>query len=151
MAIISTPVPVDMRALRALKHSPLQLDLYAWATYTAYVVSKSRESRFVAWRWLHEQFGADYTALKDFKKHARGAMARVASVYPALVTRPRQGGFDVLPSSLPSVLALPAAMSGLPDPPLCLTLGIARVIRDEMVSPTRASLQLGAEVVPPSS
>jgi Plasmid encoded RepA protein len=106
-AIISTPVPVDMRALQALKRSPLQLDLYAWATYTAYVVSKSRETRFIAWRWLHEQFGADYTDLKDFKRHAKEAMTRVASVYPALVTRPRDGGFDVLPSSLPAVLEQP--------------------------------------------
>lgn len=106
-AIISTPVPVDMRALQALKRSPLQLDLYAWATYTAYVVSKSRDPRFIAWRWLHEQFGADYTDLKNFKKHARDAMVRVGSVYPALITRPRDGGFDVLPSSLPAVLEQP--------------------------------------------
>jgi hypothetical protein len=108
-AIVSTPVPVDMRALQALKRSPLALDLYAWATYTAYTVGKTHEPRFIAWRWLHEQFGADYSDLKNFKKHARDTMVKVKAVYPALQTRPRQGGFDVLPTSLPAVPALPAA------------------------------------------
>lgn len=32
--VTASPVPVDMRALRALKRSPLALDLYAWLTYT---------------------------------------------------------------------------------------------------------------------
>jgi hypothetical protein len=32
-------VPVD---LRALKRSPLALDLYAWLTYTAFVASKRK-------------------------------------------------------------------------------------------------------------
>ena len=34
-ALINNPVPVDMRALRALKQSPLALDLYALATHTS--------------------------------------------------------------------------------------------------------------------
>lgn len=29
-AVIASPVPIDMRALKALKRSPLALDLYAW-------------------------------------------------------------------------------------------------------------------------
>src|SRR5690606_12757454 len=32
-AIIERPVPLDFRALRALKKSPLGLDLYTWLTY----------------------------------------------------------------------------------------------------------------------
>ncbi len=31
--IIAAPIPVDLRALQALKNSLLALDLYAWATY----------------------------------------------------------------------------------------------------------------------
>ena len=40
-AIIASPVPVDLRALQALKNSPLALDLYAWATYKTYSVNRS--------------------------------------------------------------------------------------------------------------
>src|SRR5262249_53508445 len=32
-AITASPVPLDLRALQALKRSPLALDLYAWATH----------------------------------------------------------------------------------------------------------------------
>lgn len=35
-AITRAPVPVDMRTLRALKRSPLALDLYAWLTFQAF-------------------------------------------------------------------------------------------------------------------
>ena len=41
-AVTLSSVPVDLRALRALKRSPLALDLYAWLTYTAFVATKAR-------------------------------------------------------------------------------------------------------------
>ena len=46
-AITAAPVPVDMRALRALKRSPLALDLYAWATHSAYRTQKTGQSRSI--------------------------------------------------------------------------------------------------------
>ena len=42
-AITAYPVPVDMRALRALKRSPLALDLYAWLSYEAYPGAQQRQ------------------------------------------------------------------------------------------------------------
>jgi len=39
-AITSAPVPVDMRALRALKRSALALDLYAFVSYRAFVAHR---------------------------------------------------------------------------------------------------------------
>ena len=33
LEVIDRPVPIDMRALRALKKSPMALDLYSWLTY----------------------------------------------------------------------------------------------------------------------
>jgi hypothetical protein len=53
-AITAAPVPLDMRALKALKRSPLALDLYAWLTYEAYRAHKSGKGRFVAWKLLAE-------------------------------------------------------------------------------------------------
>lgn len=35
-AVTDGPVPLDWRALRKLRRSPLALDLYAWATHRAY-------------------------------------------------------------------------------------------------------------------
>ena len=40
-AITAAPVPVDIRALKALKRSPLALDLYAWLSHESYRAHKS--------------------------------------------------------------------------------------------------------------
>ncbi len=40
-AITAAPVPVDMRALRALKRSPLALELYAWLAHTAFSANRN--------------------------------------------------------------------------------------------------------------
>lgn len=96
-AITAAPVPVDMRALKALKSSPLALDLYAWATYSAYRTQKSGQSRSVSWKALHEQLGAEYHDMKEFAKSARIALRRVQSVYPELGLEFEKGGVKVLP------------------------------------------------------
>ena len=54
-----------MRVLRALKRSPLALDLYTWLTYKAYVVSRSGVPQTVPWSGLMAQMGADYATLND--------------------------------------------------------------------------------------
>lgn len=101
-AITSAPVPVDMRALRALKKSPLALDLYAWATYTAYQTQKNGQSRSVSWEILHEQFGTEYRDVKEFARNAWRCLLKVQAVYPELNIERLRGGINVLPSK-PSI------------------------------------------------
>jgi hypothetical protein len=96
-AITAAPVPVDMRALKALKRSPLALNLYAWATYTAFQTQKSGQSRSISWELLHEQMGAEYDDVKDFGKKARFALRKVQAVYPDLGLTFEKGGVRVLP------------------------------------------------------
>ena len=102
-AITSSPVPVDMRALKALKRSPLALDFYAWATYTAYQTQQFGQSRSISWEQLHEQFGSEYKKLDEFARKAWGALSKVQSVYPALNVERVRGGIVVLPST-PSII-----------------------------------------------
>lgn len=96
-AITAAPVPVDLRALRALKGSALALDLYAWATYSAYRTQQSGQSRAVSWTALHEQLGAEYHNIKDFAHKARLALRKVQTVYPAFGLEFEKGGVRVLP------------------------------------------------------
>lgn len=96
-AIIASPVPVDLRALKALKRSPLALDLYSWATYTAYQTQKNKQSRNVSWELLHEQLGAEYHDMKEFAKSCRAALRKVQTVYPELGLEFEKGGVKVLP------------------------------------------------------
>jgi hypothetical protein len=99
-AITSAPVPVDMRALRELKGSPLALDLYAWTTYKTYSISRKKKPQRISWRQLHEQLGADYSDLKNFRKKVMGTLAKVRVVYPGLRLEEVDGGIIIKPGEV---------------------------------------------------
>ncbi|HVA92368.1 MAG TPA: replication protein RepA, partial [Chloroflexota bacterium] len=98
-AITAAPVPLDMRALRALKRSPLALDLYAWLTYEAFRAQHSRRSRFETWTQLHGHMGGEYSDVDNFRKKAKAALKKIRAVYPGLKLGQRQGGIEVLAQS----------------------------------------------------
>jgi hypothetical protein len=98
-ALIAAPVPVDMRALRALKRSPLALDLYAWATYRTFTVTQAGKPAFISWSALAAQIGGDYADLKDFRKKAIASFRKVQTVYPALRLGDAEGGFVLKPGA----------------------------------------------------
>ncbi len=102
-AITAAAVPVDVRALKALKRSPLALDLYAWLTYEAWRAQHKNEARFVSWELLHAQFGAEYGDMGNFRKKVKAALAKIRLVYPGLILGRRRGGIEILPGSLPAI------------------------------------------------
>ena len=102
-AIISAPVPMDMRALRALKQSPLALDLYAWLTFEAFRAHKSGKRRFETWAQLHAHMGGEYARVADFRTYAKAALRKIRVVYPKLKLGVRRGGLEVLPESYPAI------------------------------------------------
>ena len=55
--LVAAPVPLDLRAVRVLKQSPLALDLYAWATRR---VSYLERPTLISWEALRRSFGAGY-------------------------------------------------------------------------------------------
>lgn len=95
-AITTKPIPFDMRALRALKRSPLALDLYAWICYRAFsIVQNNHPPQFIPWQQLMQQLGSDYEDVKDFKKKAQPALRKVQAVYPGLTIAAAHGGFTI--------------------------------------------------------
>lgn len=98
-SITAAPVPVQLEALRALRKSPLALDLYAWATHKAFSVSRRGEAQYVPWDGLLQQLGAEYSDVKNFKKNANDAFKKIQLVYPGLKLQRESGGFLVLPTS----------------------------------------------------
>ncbi len=103
-AIIASAVPADVRALKALKRSPLALDLYAWLTYEAWRVQRNKQARFVSWELLHAQFGSEYARTTDFQQAARKALVKIKLVFPDLLLGKKRGGIEILPSSRPAIL-----------------------------------------------
>ena len=93
--IIRSPVPVDMRALKALKRSPLALDIYLWLTYRFHYLSKPT---VVPWVSLSHQFGCNYKVLRQFKAAFLREMRKVQVVYPDAGAKPIVSGLLLSPS-----------------------------------------------------
>ncbi|MGA3983427.1 replication protein RepA [Ralstonia nicotianae] len=92
--IVTTPVPIDLRALKALRQSPVAIDLYCWLTYRNFSLSKTTT---VPWAALQLQFGSTAGAEKKFRETVKRALQQVLTVYPAKVT-PIAAGLELQPS-----------------------------------------------------
>ena len=93
--IVDRPVPIDMRALKTLKQSPLALDTYAWLTYRASYMTKAS---MISWDVLAAQFGSDYKLLRQFKAAFLAELHKVATVYPAAKFEASNRGLIVKPA-----------------------------------------------------
>jgi hypothetical protein len=88
-------VPVDLRALRLLKRSPLALDVYIWLTYR---MSYLRRPCLIPWDALRRQFGADYGRPTDFRGGFLRSLSLVLQVYPSARVTEADRGLWLFPS-----------------------------------------------------
>jgi hypothetical protein len=102
-AIIANPMPLDIRALITLKQSPLALDLYMLMNYEAYKAQKNGKKHFIPWSSLHEQMGAEYSNVKDFKRYLKISLRKVKAVSPFLNVSDDIGGLTIAPESIPCI------------------------------------------------
>ena len=101
-SLLDGAVPLDMRALHALKGSALALDVYAWLAYRLHRI----EGRGITLHWtsLREQFAQEYTG-KDADRNFKGAflpqLRKVLAVYPQAKAKPVRGGLLLMGSPPP--------------------------------------------------
>lgn len=97
--IIDRPVPIDMRALKAIKQSPLALDIYAWLTYRMSYLKNLTE---IPWEALQMQFGSDYALTphgkRDFKRAFLRQLKKISVVYPEANVSDGSHGLVLKPS-----------------------------------------------------
>jgi len=104
-AITERPVPIDTRALRALKQSPLTLDLYALLVYKTFAANRRKEkgldsSQTIPWEGLHRQMGTERD-LALFKFKVRKALPRIRLVYRGVNVEATGEGLRVGPGKTP--------------------------------------------------
>ena len=100
--ITAAPVPVDLRALRVLKGSPLALDLYAWMTHRVFSINRANKFQFIPWDGLMKQIGTEYRDIDEFARNTKKALRKVETVWrDKLNIKLQKGGFMLYPSPLP--------------------------------------------------
>ena len=81
-SIMEAPVPVDMRALKALRGSPLRIDIYTWLVHR---LPYLRRRTTIPWPLLAAQFGGDYKELHKFRAAFTKHLRQVLAVYPEAI------------------------------------------------------------------
>lgn len=93
-------VPLDYRALAALRHSSLALDVYTWLAHRLCRVKPVNGTK-LSWENLRDQFGQEYRTSKNFKHEFRHALHQVCAVYPDARLEEVMGGLVLYPSRPP--------------------------------------------------
>jgi hypothetical protein len=76
--LLNNSLPVDMRAIKALRRSPMELDVYCWLTYR---MSHLDRPLFLSYAALEAQFGAKYRKASDFRINLDKALWAVQKQY----------------------------------------------------------------------
>ena len=103
--IISHPVPIDINTLKALKRSPLGLDVYFWVVYRTFTLQSPQR---LTWRQLYHQFGAhpasdnDRVTVRNFQRKFLRELKKIKLAWPELnyMTAP---GVLILHPSTPAI------------------------------------------------
>lgn len=103
--IIHRPLPLDLNILKALKRSPLGLDLYMWLSYRTFSLMEPVSLR---WRDLYLQFGSvpskatDWRTVGNFRTKCFRELKKIKEAWPGLNYGHARGILIVEPST-PSV------------------------------------------------
>jgi hypothetical protein len=79
--LLKHAVPLDERAIAALAHSAVALDIYCWLAQRLHRVPDGKP-QLVGWANLQEQFGQGYTRIRKFREFFTGLLPQVQSAYP---------------------------------------------------------------------
>ncbi len=93
-------VPLDYRAIGALKHSALALDVYSWLAHRLHRVKPGAGAR-VSWANMKDQFGQEYRDQKNFKREFKKALRQVLAAYPTACIASVDGGLMLKHSPTP--------------------------------------------------
>ena len=93
--VVDRPIPVDMRAIRALKQSPMALDIYMTLTYR---MSYLKKPTVIRWPSLAFQLGSDYGRVRDFKAAFIQELNKVMLVYSGVQVEVLEDGLHIKPS-----------------------------------------------------
>ena len=99
--VITNPIPLDLNILKAVKRSPLGLDLYLWLTYRTFALKRPLR---LTWPLLYRQFGVDPEkadngrTVDDFRKDCLRELQKIKRAWPDLHYQTVKGALLLSPS-----------------------------------------------------
>ena len=99
--IVSHPVPLDLTTLKALKRSPLGLDLYLWLVYRIFAL---RAPQRLTWKQVYRQFGvepsraSDNDTVQKFRRKVLRELKKIKLAWPDLNYGTARGLLILYPS-----------------------------------------------------
>ena len=94
-SILERSAPLATHAIKRLRKSPMDLDVYAWLVHRLFHLSKPS---MVSWSQLSDQFGHNYGLPRKFRRFFLDSLKRVSVVYPEAKLKVSDAGILLLPS-----------------------------------------------------
>jgi hypothetical protein len=94
-SILERSAPLSTAAIRQLRKSPMDLDVYAWLVHRLYQLSRPST---MTWAQLSGQFGHSYGEIRYFRRFFGDSLKRVLKVYPEAKFKWTDAGMILLPS-----------------------------------------------------
>ena len=81
-SLMKHAIPLDKRAIGALSHNAMALDIYAWLAQRLHRINPAKP-QFVSWKNLKDQFGQGYGRMDNFKQAFRQSLLLAKVEYMA--------------------------------------------------------------------
>jgi hypothetical protein len=94
-SILERSAPLSTAAIRQLRKSPMDLDVYAWLVHRLFTLSRPST---ITWEQLSGQFGHSYGEIRYFRRFFGDSLKRVLKVYPEAKFKWTDAGLILLPS-----------------------------------------------------
>jgi hypothetical protein len=105
-SILERSAPLSTAAIRRLRKSPMDLDVYAWLVHRLFHLNRPNT---ISWSQLSGQFGHGYAEPRKFRHFFLDSLKRVVAVYPEAKVKPCESGLVLYPSR-PHVAREPSAL-----------------------------------------
>jgi hypothetical protein len=96
-------MPINIHAVKAFANSPRKLDLLFWLGYRFNGLNKAIA---ISWDALSEQWGVNYSRMRNFKRDFAQEIGEIKEVFPKLPVQVTEFGCTISPGT-PEVLAIP--------------------------------------------
>lgn len=96
-------MPINIHAVKAFANSPRKLDLLFWLGYRFNGLNKAVS---ISWDALSEQWGVNYSRMRNFKRDFALEIGEIKEVFPKLPVQVTEHGCTISPGT-PEVIAIP--------------------------------------------